>query len=578
MAAEILPKLDRFARVLPILRWLPSYDAGWFRADVIAGLTLWGILVPEGIAYAGLAGAPVQAGLYTLLASLVAYAILGTTRQAVSAPTSGSSIMMATVVAPFLVTDPGELAELLVLLVLVVGIIFLLCGLVRLGFVVAFISHSVMTGFVFGLAIYIAVSQVPKLFGLSRAHGDTLYQLWHLVGQVGAADWVTFAIGAGALGLLYILEARAPRAPAPLMIMAAGILVVSVLRLADEHGVQVVGGVHPGLPVLSPPKANLDDVVDLLPGAFAISLFILSEALGVGYSLSSKYGYDIDANQELIALGVSNAAAACLGGLVSGCSVSSTAVNDRAGAKSQVSSLTAAALVLITLVALMPLFHNLPQAVLSAIIIHAVARMMRVAELKRFYRFHPSEFALALVALLGVITVGILPGLGVAVVLSLLRFIWGASHLSLSRLGPVPGKEHSYEVIGRSSAWGSIRGLEILRLDGPLFFANALRFRNEVRLLLSGSTPPKSILLNLHANFGIDLSATDVLSGLVAEAEKANTEVLFAELQAPVRQMFKRCGLLDRVGENRVFPTVDDGVQDYLDRHRRPVMPASPSG
>jgi MFS superfamily sulfate permease-like transporter len=365
---------------------------------------------------------------------------------------------------------------------------------------------------------------------------------------------------------LYILEARAPRAPAPLMIMAAGILAVSVLRLADEHGVQVVGVVHPGLPVLSPPKANFDDVLDLLPGAVAITLFILSEALGVGYSLSSKYGYDIDANQELIALGVSNAAAACLGGLVSGCSVSSTAVNDRAGAKSQVSSLTAAALVLITLVALMPLFHNLPHAVLSAIIIHAVARMMRVAELKRFYRFHPSEFALALVALLGVITVGILPGLGIAVVLSLLRFIWGACHLSLCRLGPVPGKEHSYEMIGRSSDWGSIPGLEILRLDGPLFFANALRFRNEVRLLFGG-TPPKAILLNLHANFGIDLSATDVLSGLVAEAEKANTEVLFAELQAPVRQMFKRCGLQDRVGENRFFATVDDGVQDYLDRH-----------
>jgi sulfate permease, SulP family len=566
MTPRILLKLDGLAWAIPILRWLPHYQAGWFRADVIAGLTLWGILVPEGIAYAGLAGAPVQAGLYTLLASLVTYAILGTTRQAVSAPTSGSSIMMATVAAPFLVTGPSELAELLVLLVLVVGIIFLVCGLVRLGFVIAFISHSVMTGFVFGLAIYIAVSQAPKLFGLSRAHGETLYQLWHLIGQLGAANWVTFAIGAGGLALLYIIEARAPRAPGPLMIMAAGILIVSVLRLADEHGVQVVGIVQPGLPVLSPPRANFDDVLDLLPGAFAITLFILSEALGVGYSLSSKYGYDIDANQELIAFGVSNVAAACLGGLVSGCSVSSTAVNDRAGAKSQVSSLAAATMVLITLVALMPLFHNLPQAILSAIVIHAVARMMRVAELRRFYRFHPSEFGLGLVALLGVLTVGILPGLGIAVALSLLRFIWGASHLSLSRLGPVPGREHSYEVIGRSSASGSIPGLEILRLDGPLFFANALRFRNEVRLLLSGSTPPKALLVNLHANFGIDLSATDTLLGLVAEAGKTNTEILFAELQDPVRQMFRRSGLLSRVGENRFFPTVDDAVQDYRNR------------
>src|SRR6516162_535810 len=567
MAAEILPKLDRFARVLPILRWLPGYEAGWFRADVIAGLTLWGILVPEGIAYAGLAGAPVQAGLYTLLASLVAYAILGTTRQAVSAPTSWSSIMMATVVAPFLVTGPGELAELLVLLVLVVGIIFLLCGLVRLGFVIAFISHSVMTGFVFGLAIYIAVSQAPKLFGLPRGHGETLYQLWHLTGQLGAANWVTFAIRAGALGLLYIFEWRAPRAPAPLMIMAAGILAVSVLGLGDEHRVQVVGAMQSGLPTVSLPKVNLDDMLDLLPGALAIALFILSEALGVGYSLSSKYGYDIDPNQEMIALGASNVAAACLGGLVSGCSVSSTAVNERAGARSQISSLAAATMVLITLVALMPLFHNLPQAVLAAIVIHAVARLMRLAELERFYRFHPSELAQALVALLGVITLGILPGLGLAVMLSLLRFIWGASYLPLSRLGPAPGKEHSYEVIGRTSDWGSIPGLEILRIDGPLFFANALRFRNEVRLLLSGSTPPNAILLNLHANFGIDLSSTDTLLGLVAEAEKTNTEILFAELQDPVQQMFRRSGLLSRVGENHLFATVDDAVQDYLSRH-----------
>ena len=563
MAPRILLKMDGLARAIPIVRWLPRYEPGWFRADVIAGVTLWGILVPEGIAYAALAGAPVQAGLYTLLGSLVVYAILGTTRQAVSAPTSGSSIMMATVVSPFLVTSAGELDELLVLLVLVVGIVFLLGGLVRLGFVIAFISHSVMTGFVFGLAIYIAVSQFSKLFGLPRGHSAVLYQLWHLIGQLGAANWVTFAIGAGGLALLYILEARAPRAPAPLMIMAAGILVVSGLRLADEHGVQIVGVIHPGFPAVSLPNANLDDVLDLLPGACAIALFILSEALGVGYSLSSKYGYDIDPNQELVAIGVSNVAAACLGGIVSGCSVSSTAVNDRAGAKSQVSSLAAATMVLITLVALMPLFQNLPQAVLSAIVIHAVARMMRLAELKRFYRFHLAEFAQALVALLGVITVGILPGLGIAVVLSLLRFIWGASHLSLSRLGPVPGKEHSYEVIGRSS----IPGLEIVRLDSPLFFANALRFRNEVRVLLSDSTPPNAILLNLHANFGIDLSATDTLLGLVAEAENTNTEILFAELQDPVRQMFRRCGLLDRVGENRLFATVDDGVQAYLNRH-----------
>jgi SulP family sulfate permease len=567
MAGKLPPKFDALARVFPILGWLPSYEPGWVRGDAIAGLTLWGILVPEAIAYAAMAGAPLEAGLYTLLGSLLVYAILGTTRQAVSAPTSGSSIMMAAVLAPFLVTDPKELIELLVLLVLLVGIILLLCGLLRLGFVTAFISHSVMTGFIFGLAIHIAVNQAPKLFGLPRGQGETVYQLGHLIGQLGGTNWATFAIGTGALALLYGLEARDPRAPGPLMIMVGGILVVSVLRLSDQYGVRIVGAMQTGLPELSLPKVNFDDVLDLLPGAFAIVLFVVSETLGVGHTLGRQYGYDIDPNQELIASGVANVTSACLGGLVSGCSMSSTAVNDRAGAKSQLSSLTAAGMVLITLVALMPLFHNLPEAVLGAIVIYAVARMMKVNELKRFYQFHVDEFAQAMLALLGVVIVGILPGLAIAIVLSLLRFIWGASHLSVSRLRPVPGREHSYGNIERPAERSPIQGLEILRLNGPLFFANALRFRNEVRSLLSESNPLKAILINLHANFGIDLSSTDMLLGLVAEAKRTNTEILFAELQDPVRQMFRRSGLLDRIGEDRLFPTVDDGVQDYLRRY-----------
>jgi sulfate permease, SulP family len=567
MAEKLALKSDALARVLPILGWLPRYEPDWLCGDVIAGLTLWGILVPEGIAYAAMAGASLEAGLYTLLGSLIVYAILGTTRQAVSAPTSGSSIMMAAVLAPFLITDSRELAELLILLVLLVGIILLMCGLLRLGFVTAFISHSVMTGFIFGLAIHIAVNQAPKLFGLHRGHGETIYQLWDLIGRLGSTNWVTFIIGIVALVSLYGLEARERRAPGPLMIMVAGILVVSIFQLSDRYGVRVVGAMQTGLPAVSLPKVNLDDALDLLPGAFAIVLFVVSETLGVGHSLGRQYGYDIDPNQELIALGAANVTSACLGGLVSGCSMSSTAVNDRAGAKSQVSSLAAAGMVLITLVALMPLFHNLPEAVLGAIVIYAVTRMMRVSELKRFYQFHVDEFAQAMFALLGVITVGILPGLAIAIVLSLLRFIWGASHLSVSHLHPVPGKEHTYANMEYPAEENATRGLAILRLNGPLFFANALRFRNEVRSLLSRSNQLKAILINLHANFGIDLSSTDMLLGLVAEARKTNTEILFAELQDPVRQMFRRCGLVDRVGEDRIFSTVDDGVQNYLKRY-----------
>src|SRR6516165_5210397 len=295
-ALKGVTKPGAVAQVLPIVGWLRTYETAWLRTDILAGLTLWGILVPEAIAYAVMARAPPQAGLYTLLGSLIVYAILGTTRQAVSAPSSGSSIMMAAVVTPFLVTNSQELGELLILLVLVAGIIFLLCGLLRLGFVTAFISHSVMTGFIFGLAIHIAVSQAPKIFGLPRGDGEAVYQLWHLVEHLGEANWVTFSVGAGGMALLYILEARTPRLPAPLVIMAAGIVAVSVFRLADEHGVQIVGAMQTGFPAPKLPKVNLDDVLDLLPGAFAIVLLVLSAALGVGHTLGRKHGYDIDPN------------------------------------------------------------------------------------------------------------------------------------------------------------------------------------------------------------------------------------------------------------------------------------------
>lgn len=569
MARKLPPRLNAFARVVPILGWLPNYERASLRPDVIAGLTVWGLLVPEGIAYAAMAGAPHEAGLYTLLGSLIVYAILGTSRQFVSAATSATSIMMAAVVSPFVVTKPGEYRDLLVVLVLVVGIIFVLSGLLRLGFVTAFISHSVMTGFIFGLAIYIAVAQAPKIFGLSKGHGETLERLWHLASHLGQANWVTVAIGIGGLALLHVLAERAPRAPAALTVMVIAILAVSVLGLSEKHGVQIVGAIEAGLPKVGLPEVSLDDVLDVLPGAFAIVLVVLSEALGIGHTLATKHGYEIDPNQDLIAIGAANLASSCLGGLVNGGSVSSSAVNDRAGAKTQVSSLVAGGMVLITLIALMPLFHDLPDAILGAIVIHAVARLMRVGELKRFYQVHRSEFGLAMVALLGVIGIGILPGLLIAVVVSLLRFVWGASHLSVSQLCPVPGKEHVYDNIERLPEAQPIAGLAILRLNGPLFFANVPRVRKEVRTLLSSSPAPEAVVLDLHANFGIDISSTDMLLGLVAEAESSKTEILFTEIQDPVRHMFRRCGLLDRVGGDRIFPTIDDGVQDFLQRRRR---------
>ncbi len=561
------PTQAPLAHFFPILRWLRAYQSRWWRPDLYAGLTLWGMLVPEAIAYAGMAGVPPQAGLYTLLASLAAYFVLGTSRQMVCAATSSSSIMMAAVVAPLALAEPYKYGVLLVALALLVGLIFLGCGLLRLGFVASFMSKPVITGFVSGLAIYIAISQAGKILGLPRGSGDTLQQAWHLLTHLQQANWATCAVGLGALGLLFGLERVAPRVPAALLVMILGIAAASFCGLAGRCGVQVVGLIPSGLPGVSLPAVSAADLLALLPGALGLTLVTFSQALGTAQAFAARHGYEIDTNQELVAMGVANLGSGLLGGLVNGGSMSSTAVNDQAGAQTQVSQIVASALVLVTVLALMPLFHNLPEAVLGAVVIHAVARLLKVGELWRFYRWNRGEFWLALVALLGVVAIGILPGLLLAVLLSLWRLIWRASLLAISLLGQVPGKKAVYGNLRHHPEYRPIPGLAILRPDGPLFFANAQQLRDEVQALLHHEPPPASILLDLHANPGLDLTTLDLLWGLLTEAQQLGVELLFSELAAPVRDLFKRSGLLAAVGEARFFHTLDEAVQDFLRRH-----------
>lgn len=554
-------------RFFPIFRWLPEYQSRWWKADFFAGLTLWGLLVSEAIAYAGMAGAPPQAGLYTLLASLAAYVVLGTGRQLVCAATSSSSIMMAAVVAPLVLAEPQKYGAFLAALVLLVGIIFLFCGLLRLGVVASFMSKPVMTGFVSGLAIFIAVNQAGKILGLHRGPGDTLQQAWHLLTHLQQGNWVTCVVGLGALALLFGLERLAPRVPAALLVMILGIAAATLCGLADRCGVRVVGLVPGGLPGVSLPSVSARELLALLPGALGITLVTFSQTLGTGQTFAAKHGYEVDTSQELVAMGVANLGSCLLGGLVNDGSMSATAVNDQAGAQTQVSSVVALGMVLVTVLLLMPLFHNLPEAVLGAVVIHAVVRLLKVREMWRFYRWERGEFRLALVALFGVVAINILPGLLLAVLLSLWRLIWRASHLSISLLGQVPGKKAVYGNLRHHPEYRPIPGLAIMRPAGPLFFANAQQLKDEVRALLREQPPPVAILLDLHANPRLDLTSLDILLELLAEARRVGVELRFCEVAAPVRDLFLRSGLLAAVGEARLFHTLDEAVQDFL-HHR----------
>jgi high affinity sulfate transporter 1 len=547
-------------RFVPILAWLPAYDRSLLRFDVIAGATVWGLLVPEMIAYSGLAGLPPQAGLYTLLATLPAYAIFGTSRHMVAAGTSAAAVLLASTVGALAVGKSDYLAHAAVL-VLFVGGLFLLAGICRLGFIAQFLSKPVMEGFVFGLAIFVTVKQLPKLFGIEAGSGDTVRQFLHVLGHLGDTNSATLAVGAGAIVLLFGLERFAPRVPGGLVALVLGIAIGGAFSLS-AHGVEIVGKVPRGLPSVGIPSVPAAHLPTLMAAAGGMLLVIFSESLGAAQNFATKYGYEIDPNQELIALGVANAGSGFLGGLAAGGSLSQSAVNEGAGARSEASPLVAAGLILLTVLLLTPLFKNLPEAVLAALIIHAVSHLMKVKELRRYYAERRVEFWLGLATLLGVITIDVLPGLVIGVLAMLLLVVYQASRPHVGVLGVAPGVPGAYGDIGRHPNYEGIPGLLVLRLESPLFYANASLVRDRIKWLVGASDPPPSaVILEAGANADLDITSAEMLQELVASLRSVGIGFALADVRQPVVGMMGRSGLLAAMGDDRVYRTVDDAVR-----------------
>jgi high affinity sulfate transporter 1 len=549
-------------RFVPILRWLPEYDRRFLRFDVIAGATVWGLLVPESIAYAGLAGLKPQAGLYTLLVTLAAYAVFGTSRHLVAAATSAAAVLLASSVGGLAGADASRYASDAALLVLFCGGLFLIAGLLRLGFIAQFLSRPVMEGFVFGLAIFVTVSQLPKLFGIEKGSGDTIAQFVHLVGHLGDTSAATFAVGAGALALLFAAERLAPRIPGGLLVLVLGIVVSGVLTLS-AHGVTIVGEVPSGLPTPGVPSVPSADIAPLVAAAAGMLLVIFSESLGAAENFATKYGYDIDPNQELIALGVANAGSGLVGGLAGGGSLSQSAVNDGAGARSELSPLVAAVLILVTVLVLTPLFKNLPEAVLAALIIHAVSHLWKVGEMRRYYRLRQVEFWLALATLLAVITIDVLPALVIGVSAMLLLVIYHASRPHIGSLGQVPGQRDAYGDVGRHPDYERIPELLVVRLESPLFYANATPVRDRIKTLAGASEPPpRAVIIDAGANDRLDITSAEMLTQLVGTLRSAGIDVGLADARQPVLEMARRSGLEEQLGEHRIFHTIDEAVRE----------------
>lgn len=566
MASAVSPR--GIARWVPIVGWLPHYKRSWLTGDVIAGFTIWGLLVPEMIAYASLAGLPPQAGLYTLLASLLLYAIFGSSRHLVVAGTSASAVLVFSAVSGVHPKDPGEYAELAAAMIIVTGIAFVLAGLARLGFITEFLSRPVMTGFIFGLAIFVTVSQLPKMFGIEKGDGDTVRQFAHIVANLNSTSVVTLVVGVAALAVLFGIERFAPRIPGGLVVLVLSIAISYVFNLSS-HGVAIIGHIPSGFPSVGFPHVAASDLWVLIPSALGMLLVIYSEALGAASTFAEKHGYRIDANQDMIALGLANIGSGLFGGLAAGGSLSQTAVNEGAGANSELSPICAAVLSLVTVLALTSLFHDLPEAVLAALIIHAVSHLMRVDEMREYYRLIPNEFWLGMITLLGVVVLDVLPGLLIGVLLSLVLVIGRASRPKVSVLGASPELPGAYVDIDRHPGARTTDGVLVVRPDAPMFYANAQAVRDAIDAGLTGDGHITAVVLDLDANDRLDITSSEHLGKLQRELAKRGIELCLVHIHAPAMRMAKEIGLLDELGTDHVFANIDAALIWIRSRDQR---------
>jgi SulP family sulfate permease len=548
---------------LPILTWLPSYQPRWLRLDIVAGLTVWAILVPESVAYAQLAGVPVVAALSLAPGVLLAYALFGSSRLAIVGGDSALAIMSAAVVGPLALGSSARYGSLTAMLAVLAGSLALVCGIGRLGFVASFLSRTVMTGFMFGLCMVVAIGQLPKLLGVKGTSGNFFQRSYGLVQHLDHTNGWTLLVGAASLAILFGLKALRPRWPAALIAVAGSTLTVILLGL-EHHGVAIVGTIPAGLPSVGLPAFSSSDITSLFPGALGIVLVAYAEHLGTVQKSAIAHHATIDPNQELIAIGVGNLSAGLLHGFVVTGSLSKTTVNDSAGAQSEVSGIVAAVLVVITGLFLTPLFHNLPEATLGAIVIAAIWHIFDVGELRRYFRVSRESFVLAATALLGELVFNVLPGLLLAVGLSFVLLIYRSSRPAVVVLGRFPA-EHTYADITLHPENKTVPGLLILRLDAQLFFANDNVLAHRLRVLVhAAAPPPRAVLLDLEATALLDLPSADILGEIDRDLKTQGIALLLARVRDPVLAMLKRSGVAAQIGETHIYRMVDEGVEDFL--------------
>jgi len=560
--------MNGWKRWLPGLQILSSYQPSWFGRDLMAGVVLATMLVPVGIAYALASGVPGIHGLYATIIPLLAYAIFGPSRILVIGPDSSLAPVILAVVLPLSAGDAARAVALASTMAIVSGFVCVLIGVLGLGFVTELLSKPIRYGYMNGIALTVLISQIPKLFGFSINEAGPLRDLARISEGIfgGQMNWTSFAVGAGTLAVILLLKPY-KRIPGLLLAVVAATVVVAALNLNAVAGVKVLGPLPQGLPSFTFPTINYSDLSDVIIGGAAVAMVAFADTSVLSRTYAAKTHTPVDPNQEMIGLGAANLAAGFFQGFPISSSSSRTPVAEAAGAKTQLTGVVGAVIVGLLLVLAPNLLKDLPSSALAAVVIAAAIGLFEFADLRRIFRIQQWEFWLSIVCFLGVAVFGVIPGIGIAVVIAVIEFLWDGWRPHYAVLGRVEGVR-GYHDITRYPNARQVPGLVLLRWDAPLFFANAELFHQRVLQAIAQSpTPVRRIIITAEPVTSIDVTSADMLAELKQTLSESGIELGFAEMKDPVKDKMKRFGLFERFGAANFYPTIGSAVDDYLKDH-----------
>jgi high affinity sulfate transporter 1 len=551
-------------QLIPGLALLKAFSPALLRTEFVVAVTVFAVLVPSSMAYGDLAGVNPVVGLYVALAAMTMYALFGTSKQVITGPEATSAIMTAAAVAPLAAGDPERYVALAAMTAVLVGVLAILARIARLGFITDFLSKPVLVGYIFGAALITIGSQLGKMFGFKLESDKFFQQVVELISRLDETEMLTFVIGIVCMVVLFGIRRVNRALPGPLIVVV-GAIIASALLDWEAKGVAVVGEVPAGLPHFAIPIVSLQDILALLPAALALTILIYADEILTARVFAAKHGQKVDANQEFLALGMANIGAGLLTGFPAALSASRTAVNDQMGGKTQWVGLFASALTIIFLLFFTPLLAPLPTVALGAIIIVASIGLIDLAAFRFLRQVRSAEFWLAVVTAFGVLTVGILQGILVAVVLSLINVIY---HISRPHDALLDGVEANggtvYRGIGDKETSLTEPGLIVYRFDAPLVFANASYFTERLQeLVVRAGDGLKCVILDAEAISDFDSTAAEALENLDTDLERMGVELWIARANEPLRDLLLLTGLMKRIGEEHLYPSVRSAVAAY---------------